>query len=587
MPFWQRLFSETRRRHVFKVAAAYGVVAWVTIQIAATTFPILGLPDWATRLVLGLVLAGFPVSLVLAWAFELTPEGVRRAAPAAPERTGHSTRVDDTRRAGWIGVGIVLGLASVGAYGWVEMGGGPAGADPIRAIAVLPFANASRDSADEYFADGISEEVLTNLSKLSDLRVISRTSVLQYRDAAKPLRQIGQELDVSAILEGSVRRDGNRARIQVRLVDARSDESLWTAIYDRRLDDVLDVQSEVALQVVRALRVQLSSSERGRIAAHQTADPEAYDLYLKGRFLWNQRTEGSLRSAIEHFQRAIERDPGYAAAHAGLASVYVVLPFFSSVSAADAYPAAKRAAVRALELDRSLGTAHAALGAIYTDYEWDFARAEREFRHAVELEPNDATSRQWYGELLTKVGRHEDAISQLNLARRLDPVSLMVNAQLGYVLYSARRYDAAIAQLKSALELDRDFGSSHLFLGQAYLQQQQYDLAEQSLLRALESGWMSDRAAILGYLYARRGQQARALSVLARLEEHARRNGVGSADLAVVYMGLGKTTLALDWLETAARQRESWMVFLRADPMFDPLRSEPRFEALVRKVGLD
>src|SRR5713226_6908088 len=460
----KNFFAELKRRNVYKVAIAYAVVAWLLMQVASQIFPFFEIPNWAVRLVVLLLIIGFPVALILAWAFELTPEGIKRTelADAEPaKRAGHRVWIYTVL----IGAALSIGLFFLGRY-TASRKQGESAELPAKSIAVLPFENLSRDPDNAYFADGIQDEILARLSKIADLKVISRTSTQKYKSAPDNLREIAKQLGVANILEGSVQKSANQVRVNVQLINALSDAHLWADIYDRKLTDIFAVESDIATTIAETLEAKLTGSEKRAIAAQPTENSEAHEFYLKGRFFWNKRTANDLKTAITYFRQAIDKDPNYALAYAGLADSYGLLPDFSAGSPRESFPPARTAATKAIKLDDTLAEAHTSLAHVLYLYDLDFDGSTREFRRAIELNPNYATAHHWLGVgPLTQSGRFDDAIAECKRAVELDPLSLINNADLGNTYSSARRYDEAIEQLRKTLEMDPGFYYAHGSLG--------------------------------------------------------------------------------------------------------------------------
>ena len=456
--------------------------------------------------------------------------------------------------------------------------------DP-KAIAVLPFANLSGDPEKEFLSDGIAEELMNALGRLDGLRVVARTSAFRFKGKNEDIRVIGQQLNVGTILEGSVRAVGNRVRVTSHLVNVADGYRLWSEQFDRELDDVFAIQDEIAAAIVGTLKVKLVSPQP---QARRPEDPKAYELFLKGRYHWNRRTEAELRKGIEYFQQALELDPELAAAHAGLADSYSILGIYGVAPPADVMPAARNAALRAMELDETLPAAHTSLAVVRAVYDWDWATAERDFRRAIELGPNYATAPQWYAtSCLIPRGRFEEAEGQLRRARELDPLSPSVGASLGVRSYYAREYDRAVGELLDALELNPDFSLAHFFLGQAYVAQGKHSDAIRTLERAVElSGGSTETVAALGYGYAVAGKKSEAKARLSTLLERAQRGYVSPSFIAQVRAGLGETKEALACLERAGELRASDLAWVKLRPAFDVLRAEPRFTALTGRMGL-
>jgi TolB-like protein/class 3 adenylate cyclase/Tfp pilus assembly protein PilF len=458
---------------------------------------------------------------------------------------------------------------------------------PARSIAVLPFTNLSADVENEYFSDGVTEEILTALTKLGDLKVISRTSVMQYKGTTKSVRQIGAELDVGAVLEGSIRRAGSRVRITAQLIEARTDIHLWAENYDRTLDDIFAIQSDVAGQIVDALRIQLTPREQARIAERPTESVEAYQCFLKGRHYMARRTEAALRQAIGWFQKATQGDPSFAQAWAGLADAYALLPAYSTTPLAEANPEARSAAERALALDPGLGEAHAALGMTASN-EWNWEEAEREYRRAIELNPGYATTHHWYGVFLAYRGRHDEAIEVLSRALEMDPLSLPIHDGLGTAYANARRYDEAIATYKKVVELDSSHTYGHLNLAETYdfLGRYEEALREWDDVAVLEPGIVSKEVvAGLRFGFTTAGPrgywEAWVDGLVSRDDARHRR-----FHLARACAQLGRVDEAFVWLGELLEEQNAWAVQVGQDPVFDPLRSDSRFDAILHRIGL-
>jgi TolB-like protein/lipopolysaccharide biosynthesis regulator YciM len=521
----------------------------------------------------------------------------REAPPHSPPQMGRGLRGGGAALRKWatvVGIAAMTLVAALAVPLALNVAGlrdrllGRAGPSTpkIESIAVLPLANLSGDPAQEYFSDGMTEELIATLGKLSALRVISRTSVMRYKKTDKPLPQIAKELNVDAVIEGSVLRAGDRVRITAQLIQASTDKHLWAESYDRDLRDVLALQDEVASAIAREIKIKLTPQEQARWASTRPVNPEAYELYLKGRYYWNLRTEQGLKKSLEYFQQAIEKDPGYALAYAGLADSYVVLPTWNVMAPKEAYPRAKAAAFKALEMDETLAEAHAALGSARQEYDWDWVGAEKEFKRAIELNPGYASAHQWYAEYLSTMGRHNEAIAEAKRAQELDPLSLMINAIGGRVSFYARRYDEAIAQCRRTLELNAGFYPAHLFLGWAYEQEKLYAEAISEYQKAIAAGEGNPLlAAELARGYAAAGKRTEALTIISQMGEISKRRHVPSYVIAQIYTALGDTGRAFQWLEKAYQERDSQLTWLKAEPGFDSLRPDPRFQDLLRRMN--
>jgi TolB-like protein/Tfp pilus assembly protein PilF len=577
----KNFFGELKRRNVYKVAIAYAVVAWLLMQIATQVFPFLEIPNWAVRLVIMLIVIGFPIALVIAWAFELTPEGLKRTefADELPKKSARSRA--------WIYVVVVAGAISVGLFFLGRHTSSKQSAElPAKSIAVLPFDNLSRDPDNAYFAEGVQDEILVRLSKIADLKVISRTSTQKYKSAPDNLREIARQLGVANILEGSVQKSANQVRVNVQLINALSDAHLWAEIYDRKLTDIFAVESDIATTIADTLQAKLTGSEKRAIAAQPTENSEAHEFYLKGRYFWNKRTANDLKTAISYFQQAIDKDPNYALAYAGLADSYGLLPDFGAGSPQESFPPARTAATKAIKLDDTLAEAHTSLAHVLSLYDLDFDGSTREFRRAIELNPNYATAHHWLGVgPLVQSGRFDDAIAECKRAVELDPLSLINNADLGSTYSWARRYDEAIEQLRKTLEMDPGFYYAHWVLGLAFEAKGALDAAIEEYQKARALNDDPQVLALLGHAYAASGNKTEAVKILEQLKELSKQRYVSAYSLAIVYLGLGDKEEALRWLEKSYQDRAGYDIgTIKVDPFLDPLRGDPRFEALVEKI---
>jgi TolB-like protein/Tfp pilus assembly protein PilF len=583
----RNFFAELKRRNVYKVAVGYAVVGWLLIQIATQVFPFFEIPNWGVRLVVLLILAGFPIALIIAWAFELTPEGLKRTEAVEGASTKSRT---------WIYVVVIAGLLSIGLFflgrytALRSAGERPAAAGtgslPMKSIAVLPFENRSKDPENAYFTEGVQDEILTRLAKVADLKVISRTSTQRFQSEPEDLPKIARQLGVAHILEGSVQKSQDQVRVNVQLINAATNAHLWAESFDRKLTDIFAVESEIAKNIADKLQAKLTGSEAHAMSARPTENTEAYQLYLKGRFFWNKRTAKDFKTAINYFQQAIDKDPGFALAYAGLADTYVLLSGFSAASPKESLPKAKAAALKALELDSTLGEAHTSLAQAVFAYDLDFAVAEKEFRRGIELSPNYATAHHWYAESdLAARGRFDEAIAEMKRALELDPLSVIINADFGSVLCIAGRYDDAIDQLRKALEMDPDFYYAHWNLGQALDLKGRTEEAIAEYEKAVALNDDPLPLALLGRLYGRIGRKDEALKILNRLRDAAKERYVSSYNFAVIQMGLGQKDEAIRLLEEAYEDHNGYdIAFIKTDRLLSPLHNEPRFQVLVQKV---
>lgn len=456
-------------------------------------------------------------------------------------------------------------------------------------VVVLPLENLSGDQEQDYFADGMTDDLIANLAKIRSLRVISRSTAMAYKHTHKPLSEIARELHVDAVVEGTVLRAGDRVRITAELVQVSTDRHLWAETYESQMGDVLALQNRVSSAIVSEIRVNLSPQDRARLARNPAVAPEAYENYLKGRFYWNRRTDENLHRAIGYFENATKQDTQYALAYAGLSDCYAVIgaAIFGTMPAGEAAPKARQAAQRALEIDPTLAEAETSLATVKFNYDWDWAGAEEGYQHAIQLNPNYATAYQRYSLLLTATGRFQESFGQINKARELDPLSFSINFSLGWRLYLARQYDRAIVQLRNTLEMDPSYELPHLILGQAYEEKGGFDLAIPELRKAVElSHGTPLMLSALAHAYARSGQRTEAEQLLTQLEAASKQQYVSPYYLAIVHVGLGEKEKALSLLETALTDRSNGLIFMAVEPELDPIRSDPRFIALERKLSL-
>ena len=479
-------------------------------------------------------------------------------------------------------IGVAVALLVGGFFGYRYFG---LNTKQIESIAVMPFVNESGNADVEYLSDGMTETLIGSLSQIPNLNVKARSSVFRYKGKEASAQTVGKELNVQAILNGRVVKRGDDLTLYVELVNTTTENILWKAEYNRSMANLVSLQGEIARDVSNKLRARLSGAEQARVNKSYTENPEAYQLYLKGRYFWNKRTGEALTQSIGYFNQAIERDPNYALAYAGLADAYVLIPVYSDGSPREFLPKAKAAAQKALEIDDTLAEAHTSLAnALYFD--WSFAEADREFRRAIELNPNYPTAHHWYGQYLRTAGRFDEAIAEVKRAQELDPLSLIINSDLGGNYITARQYDKAIEQLRKTIEMDQSFPVAHGTLGDAYVLKGLFPEAIAEYKRAQQlRGGVAKQVAV-GYALAASGQRAEVLKMLDQLKETAKTQYVSPYDFALLYTGLGDKEQAFQWLERGYQDHSMDMTDLKTNPFFDPLRSDPRFADLVRRVGL-
>ena len=578
-------FAELKRRNVYKVAVAYAVVGWVIAQIATQIFPFLEIPNWVVRLVIVLIAIGFPIALIIAWAFEATPEGIKRT-----EDVDLDAQTRAPKKHAWIYVVIVgallsVGLFMLGRYGFREKVSA-ASELPAKSIAVLPFESLSEEKNNAFFAQGVQDEILTRLAKVADLKVIARTSTQRFKSAPADLRDVAQQLGVTNILEGSVQKANDQVRVNVQLINALTNAHLWAEIYDRKLTDIFAVESDIAKTIADTLQAKLTGSEKMAITTKPTANPEAYELYLKGKFFWNKRTAADLRKSIEYFYEAIAKDPNYALAYAGLAQAWKLLPAFNGGSPQDCFPQAESAAKRALAIDDTLSDAHAALASLKGLNGFDYPGAIAEYERALQLNPNDATAHQWFAnDTLANIGQNEREVTVMKRAVELDPLSLIINSNLGWAYIHARRLDDAVAQLRKTVEMDASFYYARYGLALALELKGAIPEAIAEYQKTISISDDPVPLGMLGRLYATRGRKDEAQQVLQQLRQRREQRYTAAYSLALVYLGLGDRNEALNWLEQGYHEHDGFNIGpIRVDPLLAPLHGDPRFEALAEKI---
>jgi TolB-like protein/DNA-binding winged helix-turn-helix (wHTH) protein/Flp pilus assembly protein TadD len=479
---------------------------------------------------------------------------------------------------------VVLSLTILSVLLFRSRGHRPAA---IRSLAVLPLENLSGDAAQNYFSDGMTDELITDLAQISALRVISRTSVMVYKGAHKSLPQIARELHVDAVVEGTVLRAGDQVRITAQLIDASTDKHIWSQSYEGELRDTLALQDRVARAIAEQIQINLTPREQAALKSVRVVNPQAYESYLKGRYFWSKRTADGLKVALAYFNQAIEEDPNYAQAYSGLADTYALLGDwqYAVMTPREAYPKAKAAALKAVKLDNALGEAHNSLAFVLEGFDWDLDSGGREFRRAIELNPGYATAHHWYAWHLALLGRYDEAIAEMKKAESVDPLSLIINADLAELLVLAHSYDEAIAQSRKTIEMDPNFAMAHNQLAQAYLQKHMFDQAIAELQKAVQlSGGSPTCIANLARAYALSGKRGEAMKLLKDLKSSSTAMNSHASEVAAIYASLGDKDEAMNWLEKGYAERFNPGVLIR--PGFDPLRTDPRFQDLVHRVGL-
>ncbi len=580
-------FSELKRRNVYKVAVAYAIVSWLLIQAASILLPTFEAPAWVMKVVVMAVVLGFPIAVILAWAFELTPEGIKHTEdvdPLAGRVSKHRTWIYITV----IGAALSIGLFFIGRYTAQNSSSARASSSglPEKSIAVLPFDNATRNADTEYLSDGISEAMINSLTELQQLKVIARSTAFRYKGKQIDPQSVGRDLNVRTVLMGVVRQVGDRLNVQVDLVDAMTGSQLWGQEYERKLVDVVTVKQALVREVTEKLKVKLTGEQQQRLTQRDPTNPEAYQFYLRGRYYWERRTAENLTKAIGQFQQAADKDPNYALAYVGLSDSYVLLENYAGTPANESLPKAKAFAARALQIDSSLAEAHTSLGYVYNNL-WQWKEAEDEFKRAIELNPNYPTAHHWYSLFLLDAGRVAEAKAAIKRAQELDPLSLIIGITVTYAYLGEGDAKFAIAQSKKVVELDPSFPRGHEFLGLALLEDRRYEEAIAELEKAVElSGRERWPLHDLGFGYGISGRHTEAQAILKELLGKYEMGQAIGQDLAAVCAGLGDKDQAFAWLEKDFQTRSGLLPWIRWAPAFASLRSDPRYADLLRRMGL-
>jgi len=582
-------FSELKRRNVVRVAVAYLVASWLILQVSDVILNNIEAPHWIFRVILMVLAIGLPLALLLAWAFELTPEGIKRDSevPRSQYVTSRTGRKLDF-------VIIVVLVAAVGfllverfirgnaeTTETLNARGKTPSADARKSVAVIPFVNMSDDAQNEYFSDGISEELLNVLVGINGLRVPSRTSSFTFKGSHLKVAEIGEQLGVENVIEGSVRKDGDRIRVTAQLIDVATDTHLWSETYTRKLDDIFAVQDEIAHAIVTAMEISLSGEDREQLEAHSTSNAAAYNKYLQGRHLWNQRSMQSLQAAIEPLREAVDLDPGFSQAWAALADTYVLFPEYGVGSVAEFIPLAREATQRALAINPDSARALTTSGYYKALFDYDWDGANRDFARAITLEPGYATAHHWFGEVLVAQGRLDEALEQLHIAAEADPLSAVIRDTAGYFLLYSNRLDEAEAQYMSALELDPSFYWPFQNLDILYTLRGDYAKARKMAQRHAELKGI-DPAPDLARIDAIENPalKQRALALLEQRNDMLE----GVFGRAMQYLLLGEQDLALDSLERAFAAGDAWSIQMNWVYVYEPLHSNPRFQAMLKKM---
>lgn len=575
----KKFFAELQRRNVYKVAIAYSVVSWLLIQIATQTFPVFDIPNWATRMVVFLLLLGFPIAIVLAWAYELTPEGLQRTGEIDSSKsiTRHTGRTLD-----FVIIGVLLAVIAVMAFQYYRPFKGAWDENsPQKSIAILPFIDLSETRDQDYFSDGITEQIINSLAHVRGLFVVARTTAFSFKNKDMDVREVGRQLQVNHMLEGSVNRGIGKVRVVARLIDVATGYHLWSETYYSTEKDLLSLQSDVAKKVANALQIELRLAETKQLARAPTENPEAYNSYLRGVYLLNIRTLDSARKARESFEEAISKDPGFALGHAGIAEAYIVLSKMGAIPPAEASARAWSEVSSALTLDKNLAEGYVSRGLLLTDFEWNWPAAEIDYRKAIELSSNSANAHHWYARHLAHISRFEEALQEIGTAEKLDPLNPAILTSSAKILCAARRYEEAIAQCHKALDLEGKGAVS--ILAQAYLHHKQYAEGIEAAKKYVElssgSGWAKLE---LAYAHAVAGNKAESDRIVSEVTSLA--GPFSPYDMATICGVWRDMDGAIGWLEKAVEQRSVDVIWIRVDPRLDPVRSDPRFAGVLARL---
>lgn len=583
---FSNFFAEVKRRNVYKVAATYAVVGWLLVQVATQVFPFLDIPNWVVRLVIAMVAIGFPIALTIAWAFESSPKGIDRTMVADALHRHSRGKV-------WIYV-VVIGIAlSVALFLLGRYSANNKLAErisdqlPAKSIAVLPFVNMSADKNDEYLSDGMTEELLNVLSKVKGLRVPGRSTSFAFKGKNEEdiFRKVAEQLHVGTVLEGSVRKAGDKLRITAQLINAANGYHLWSETYDRDVKDILALQSEVAQRVVDVLKVQLGVEETRALTKKSTENPEAHRLYLLGNYHAHKYTQADLAEAVRNYEQALQLDPDFALAYSGLSDAFALIAG-NAMPSKEGWAKERVLAEKALQLDPELAEAHLSLGNARAN-SFDWAGGEKEINRALELNPNLAGAYDTSAWFLTVFGRFDEAAAKSRKALELDPLNPLTNGGSAWYLYFARRYDEAIARLRSTLELFPNDAFSHFALGLCLMMKGNLPEAKAELQTATELDDLPWYIGAVGYAHAISGDRAKGEETLKRLDDLAKRRYVTPNAYMLVYLGLGEKKKALDALEKCYQDQDGACWYMKIDRIYDSLRNESRFQALLKKVGLD
>jgi len=577
----KRFFGELQRRNVYRVLAAYCVVGWLLIQIATQVFPFFEIPNWVIRMVILLFVVGLPVAFLLAWAYEFTPEGLKRTSDVDPTGSIAHRR---GRALDFMIIGVLLLVLGFLVFQrFVPLRASSVTNVPEKSIAVLPFIDLSEQKDQKYFSDGVTEQIITALTNIHGLFVVARTSAFAFKHKSEDVREIGRLLHVRNVLEGSVSRGPDKVRVDVRLIDVTNGYQLWSESYDSSEQDFLSIQNEVAQKVASALQIKLQLSETKQLAKAPTTDTQAYDLYLQGRYFLNQRTTDSIQKGLALFEQEVAKDPSFAQGHTGIADSYILLGKIGAITPKVAATKGWTEVSAALAIDENLAEGLISRGILLTDFEWNWPAGEADYRKALELNPNSASAHLWYARNLAEIGRFDEALQEAAAAQKLDPLSTITRVTSARILWIAGRYDNAIEQCRGAIALEPSFAAAFSALGQALALKGQFPEAIEAAKRYVElsdqTGWAKLE---LAYAYAAAGQKVEADSIVQ--EVTARPGEFSPYDMGTVCAASHDYPGAFRWLDQALEQRSVDVVWIRVDPRLENIRSDARFNQAVGRL---
>jgi adenylate cyclase len=575
----KNFFAELQRRNVYRVAVAYGVVGWLLVQIATQVFPFFDIPNWTTRMVIVALLLGFPVALVVAWIYELTPEGLQRTVEVPPTK---SVRRSTGRKIDFVIIGVLLAVIALMTWQRFRPWGRAPAEVLQKSIAILPFIDLSQTKDQDYFSDGITEQIINSLAHIHGLSVVARTTAFSFKNKNMDVRDVGRQLGVTHVMEGSVRHGLGKVRVAAQLIDVANGYHLWSETYDSTEKDALSVQSDVARNVASALRIELHLTETTQLAKSPTENPEAYDLYLRGRYLLNKRTVDSIEKGRALFEQSVAKDPRFALGHAGIAEACILQGIYGVLSSEEASKQAWPEVSAALAIDDTLAEGFAARAMLLSDFEWNWAKADNDFRRALDLSPNNAVVHHWYAMVLAEQARFDEALVEIEAAQKQDPLSPIILAAKAKILLVARRFDKAIDQCRAALDLEPNFGPAFYVVAQAYASQGRFPEAIEAAKKYAQLGGDTGTNLLLAYVYAAAGMKAEADTIVnAATQPPAHPSGY---ELATVCAASDQLDDAVNWMLKAIERRSLHVPWTRVDPRLDKLRSHPRYQEVVAKL---